>query len=195
MHNHFTENLNTKALIERHDPKVVVEAGCGQSTVQLMALAKERGFRFVMMDVMDDPGNPGVMKLPTGVFIALKDIELLYGVSYLNFEKFADHEIDMAIVDTDHNGWTLMRELQVLERKVKPGGLVLLHDTEAFKNVNGTMEGYASGDAPYPLKEILDGPTMGEVVELYKGKWTVIAETPESNGAIAFQVTNGNHAH
>ena len=188
MIHHFTENLNTRGLIVECAPKVVVEAGCGQSTLQLLNLSKELGFRMILVDVQDDPVTPGSLGLTPGELTSLRGIELLYGVSYLGFEKLPDGFIDVAIVDTDHNGWTLAKELAVLERKVRDGGIVILHDTFAFRDVNGTMSCYASGEIPYPLEEILAGPTMGQVVDEYRQKWEVIRETDESNGAIAFRV-------
>ena len=195
MHRHFNQHLNTKALIEQYQPQLIVEAGCGDSTVQLLTLREQLGFRLVCMDVAySNSGEAALAELVPGKLIRLdvsrwnEPVELIYGVAHLGLELFADHEIDMAIVDTDHNGWTLERELAVLERKMKLGGLVLLHDTETFADTNGYMNRYESGEVLYPLEEIMAGPTMRQVVDRYKKQWPVIAETTEENGAIAFQV-------
>jgi hypothetical protein len=190
MFNHFEALLNTKSLLERFKPNLVVEAGCGLSTAQLEKLQETQPFSLVLMDQVFEVWN-GVLGHGTGFRQLRKDVTVLPGVSYLNFELFPDGAIDFAIVDTDHNGWTLEKELSVLERKVKPGGVVVLHDTETFGDVQGTMPYYLGHPVPYPLREILNGPTMRQVVDVYRTRWTVLAESKEEHGAIAFQLPEG----
>lgn len=178
MNNHFDQHLNVKALIEELKPKLIVEcgAGSGENTRKILTLQPELGFRLVVV-------NDGI---PSGVPIGA---EWVCGVSYLELEKFADGSIDLCLIDTDHNYYTLKRELDALRPKLRQGGIVALHDTVTFGAESGKMTSYYAADAVYPYDLIEEGEKAGKsllaAIEESKDAYSVVKESAESHGAMA----------
>ena len=75
----------------------------------------------------------------------------------------------------------------LLNKKLKSGGIVVMHDTESYRHSSGSMAGYGTGD-PYPpeIKENI-GKGMREALEeeVAAGHYKIIRETEEANGAAA----------
>ena len=219
MQRHFDKHLNLKALIQEHQPKTVLELGAnrGENTTNLIYLAEELGYVLIVVS----PEYPTWMKeLPGGeievkrAVFEHKQLDWVYGVSYIELPKMADASIDFCILDTDHNYWTLEKELLELKRVMAKDGIVAIHDTEEFADRNGTMNfGYFSTidsiessyvenanvlrikeatttsiGVDYPLEEILaEARPYTQAIKDIVPDWEVVAETKESNGAMALR--------
>lgn len=174
MKHHFLENLRVMDLLVHYQPRNGVELGVfkGENTQQLVYCLPR------LVSVSD--GLRPFMIVPPSCHWSF-----VQGVSYAVLTGL-DEEVDFASIDTDHNGWTLDKELTQLERLMKPGSLLVLHDTEAFKNVDGTMLGYGEHSS-YPLAEIHKFPVpYGQVIRQRPG-WKIIKEVTKSAGAMALE--------
>ena len=116
MHRHFDKHLNLKALIKEHQPKTVLELGAnrGENTTKLIYLAEELGYELIVVS----PEFPTWMQgMPDGSIDIKRavfehdQLEWIYGVSYVELPKMDEGSIDFCILDTDHNYWTLEKEL------------------------------------------------------------------------------------
>lgn len=182
MHRHFSENLNLKALILEKRPKVIVEcgAGNGELTAQIVSL----------MDVYDF-----VFHVISDNHIAGLDQRIIWhnGLSYEILKEFSDDSIDLCIIDTDHNYWTLMQEFVALFKRVKEGGLIAMHDVETFYHDTGMAMSYWDGKH-YPKEEIEKyspygglGDALIDFLHLQKTFYRLYAWNHESNGAALIQ--------
>lgn len=182
MHNHFEKGLGLKALILEKKPKVIVECGAGEG-----ALTRK------LASLMD----PCEFKLHVVSDKELHDfdprISWKTGLSYEALEAFSDNSIDLLIIDTDHNYWTLMKELSAAFTKVKEDGYIALHDVETFYHDTGMALAYWDGK-PYPREEIEKyaaygslGDALIEFLHLKKMSYRLVAFTTESNGAALIQ--------
>ena len=138
----------------------------------------------------------------------------LYSISYVELSNMEDDSIDFCIIDTDHNYWTLQQELTELKRVMIPGGIVAIHDTDAFKDKNGTMalgyfntidkikevdsieegvcwikDAHTTWDGiDYPLEDILkEERPFKQAIEDTVPDWEVLSESTESQGAMALR--------
>ena len=224
MHRHFDKHLNLKALIKERQPKTVLELGAnrGENTAKLIYLAEELGYELIVIS----PEFPTWMQgLPDGSIDIKRavfehdQLEWIYGVSYVELPKMDEGSIDFCILDTDHNYWTLEKELLELKRVMATDGIVAIHDTEEFADRIGTMNfGYFStidsiessyvenGDVlrikeatttsigvDYPLEEILsETRPYPQAIQDVVPDWPIVAESKESNGAVALRKVAGN---
>jgi predicted O-methyltransferase YrrM len=60
-------------------------------------------------------------------------------------------DVDICFIDTSHFYEHTLRELRLYAARVKPGGLVVCHDTEL-----ATPEGSPAGDPAYPVKRAIE---------------------------------------
>lgn len=110
------------------------------------------------------------------------------GLSYELLNDFSDRSIDLCIIDTDHNYWTLMKELAAVFNKITEGGLIALHDVETFYHDTGMALAYWDGKH-YP-KEAIEkyapygglGDAMIEFLQTKKMDYKLLAYTSESHG-------------
>lgn len=142
MHNHFAKNLNLKQIILERTPKHIVECGAGNGdlTRQIASLLDVYDFEF---SVISDKVIENIDKR----------VHWFTGLSYEVLKHFPDNSIDLCIIDTDHNYWTLREELRALNDRIKEGGLIALHDVETFYHDTGMALSYWN-DMPYPREEI-----------------------------------------
>lgn len=178
MHNHFDQHLNLKAFILERRPKVIVECGAGNGalTRKLASLIDECGFELHVVSDMAIKGIDSRIKWVTGL-------------SYEELAVFGDSSIDLCIIDTDHNYWTLMKEFAAVFTKIREGGLIALHDVETFYHDTGMALSYWD-DKPYPKEEIMKyasagslGDALMEFLTTYKMTYKLLAYTKESHGA------------
>ena len=151
MKSHFTEGINLKKMILDRKPKTVVEcgAGNGECTILIASLLDEVPFEFhVISDRM--------------VYGLDERIKWHVGLSYNELPKFENGSIDICIIDTDHNSWTLKKEIEALDTKMSEGGLVVFHDVESFYHDTGLAMSYWN-EEPYPEQEILRMAPYGGV--------------------------------
>jgi cephalosporin hydroxylase len=151
LHNHFFQHLNLRQIILEHRPKLIVEcgAGNGDNTVLLAHLMDSYPFT---LNVISDKK---VEKLDPR-------INWKIGLSYKELAKYPDNSIGMCIIDTDHNYWTLAKELEAVKDKMVEGGLIAFHDVEEFYHNTGLAMSYWNGE-PYPEEEIKACAKMGGI--------------------------------
>lgn len=178
MHNHFTKGLNLKEIILERKPKVIVECGAGNGdlTRMIAGLLNEYLFEF---HVISDKVLHG---LDSGIIWHT-------GLSYELLEKFEEGSIDLCIIDTDHNYWTLMKEFVALFNRMSEGGLIAMHDVETFYHDTGMALAYWDGK-PYPRAEIEQyapygglGDAMIDFLQEKKLNYKLFAFTAYSHGA------------
>lgn len=149
MTGHFDKNLNLRQLILDKKPKVIVEIGAGDGAcTRLLAFMKHY--------------YPFTLKVISDKKIGGLDAEFITGLSYDEIPKLEDNSLGLAIVDTDHNYWTVSTELETLRPKMEEGGLIVLHDVDTFYYDTGMGMGYWN-EKPYPEKEILEQSNLGGV--------------------------------
>ena len=87
--------------------------------------------------------------------VELKDdgVTRIKGVSYREIPKLEDESIDLCLLDTDHNYWTMREELLALYPKLSYGGILIIHDVDTFYYASGLALSYADGSS-YPLDQI-----------------------------------------
>lgn len=178
MHNHFDKHLNLKQIILDRKPKVIVECGAGNGdlTRKLSSLLDE--YPFDLYVISDYPVD------------GLDDrIRWINGISYEALKGFGDGTIDLCIIDTDHNYWTLMKELSELFNRMSEGGLIAMHDVETFYHDTGMALKYSNGMA-YPQEEIEKfaengslGCALVDFLQIKKLNYKLFAYNRESHGA------------
>lgn len=116
------------------------------------------------------------------------EVEFRIGLSYERLKEFDDASIGMLLIDTDHNYWTLIKELEAALPKIEEGGLILMHDVEAFYHNTGMGMSYWN-DAPYPEAEIRShikdgglGDSLIDFLHKYRGYFKMLWYDPRDNG-------------
>lgn len=121
---------------------IVIELGvrCGNSTAAFLAAVTEHGGHVWSNDLYPPPvpwtGHP------QWTFIEGDDLEIV--------DELPD-AVDVVFIDTSHYFQQTSAELELYVPKVRPGGVVLLHDTE-LKH----PEGRPWDDPPYPVRLAVD---------------------------------------
>lgn len=182
MHNHWTKGLNLEDIVLERKPKRIVECGAGEGalTRKIQELLDIYDFEF---HVISDKALEGLDSR----------IHWHTGLSYEELPNFEDNSIDLCIIDTDHNYWTLMKEFAAIFNKMSEGGLIALHDVETFYHDTGMALAYWDGK-PYPREEIEKyasygslGDALIEFLHLKKMNYRLFAFTRESHGAAILQ--------
>lgn len=179
MKEHFYKYLNLKSLLIDTKPKHVLECGSldGENTANLISLIPDLGFK---LTVISDDLDPN--RIDEGV-------TYIKGISYTEFPKLPDNSIDFCIIDTDHNYWTLQKELIALHTKLTENALVIMHDVETFYYDTGLAEDYGNG-SEYPSKEIEEtglkagglGTALIDFLSSNRFNYRLIRWIPEGNG-------------
>jgi hypothetical protein len=182
LHNHFDKHLNLKELILERKPKVIVECGAGNGdlTRKIAGLLDVYPFEF---HVISDHKVEGLDER----------INWIVGLSYEALRDFSDNSVDLCIIDTDHNYWTLREELRSLNDKITEGGLIALHDVETFYHDTGMACSYWN-DKPYPRKEIegmANQGSLGDAMLMFLISdtlhWKILAYDRHSHGAAVLE--------
>ena len=102
--------------------RIVLELGVGygRSTVAILAGLEKTGGRLVSLDVLDYPGTRENYKAPNWTFEVGNDLEI--GETW-------SEPIDVLLIDSSHEREHTEKELRLFGPFVRPGGVVLLHDT------------------------------------------------------------------
>lgn len=178
MHKHWDQYLNLKALILERRPQVIVECGAGNGELTRLLASLLDTYLFelhVINDHLIEDIDPRI-KWKTDL-------------SYNALKAFGNSSIDLCIIDTDHNYWTLMKEFEALFFRMREGGLIALHDVDTFYHDTGMGLTYFNGE-PYPKEEIEKfapygslGDAMIDFLQLKKLNYRLLAYTKESQGA------------
>jgi hypothetical protein len=147
---HFDRNLNLRALILEKRPKLIVECGAGAGECTRLIAHMKWYYPFDFYSITDK------------AIENIEGVEWKIGLSYERLKEFQDSSIDLCIIDTDHNYWTLQQELLAVAPKMKEGGLVVFHDVEEFYYDTGMGMSYWN-DAPYPEEKIMATAKLGGV--------------------------------
>lgn len=174
---HFDSHLNIRKLILDKRPKVIVECGAGDGETTRMLAFMKHYYPFKLHVISDKE----IDRCPSSVTFHTR-------ISYDALNDFANGSIDLCFVDTDHNYWTLAKELLILKEKMAEGGLVVMHDVEAFYYDTGMALAYWN-NAPYPKEEIMAQAKMGglglcliDFLHTFRGFFKLVRYIPESNG-------------
>jgi len=197
MREHFDRLLNVKELILAYKPLTILEVGAamGGNTIKLLRLQHDFPFKLVTISDNDIEDSFCEVRNAHGN----GDYRWNKGISYELIPKLIDGTVNMAIMDTDHNYWTLKKELDAIYPKMNKICLIVFHDTyiNAYNdgltdNDNCTdihLRKTGEGCSPYPREEIMASEKkglvpaildfMGEHPEFY-----ILRYTLESNGAM-----------
>lgn len=151
MHNHWMQHLNLRSLIVENKPKLIVEVGSGNGDNTVL-LASMMNLYPVELHAISDKKVEGLDAR----------IKWTVGLSYKELAKYPDNSIGMCIIDTDHNYWTLAKELEAVKDKMIEGGLIVFHDVDEFYHNTGMAMSYWDG-TPYPEEEIKACAKLGGV--------------------------------
>lgn len=118
MAGHFFDSHIAPAIRGNHY-RTIVEVGvdAGANTVKLLELAKELGALLICIDPATS-FRPAAEYAANSRFIAKPSLSALKSVA----------RFDCAIIDGDHNWYTVYNELKLVHRKLNRGGTVFLHD-------------------------------------------------------------------
>lgn len=181
MHTHFDQHLGLRKIILEKRPKVLVECGAGNGDCTVLLAHLKLAYPFKLVSITDK----ALSNIP--------GVEWKIGLSYELLSEFEDGTIGMCIIDTDHNFWTLERELEAVRNKMEEGGLIVMHDVETFYHDNGMGMSYWN-DAPYPEEEIKKkvpsgglGDALMEFLVRYKTDYKLYAYSKESHGAAVIE--------
>lgn len=181
MHNHWDKHLNLQTWLVATEPSVIVECGAGTGELTRHLLSLHGAFPFTLYVVNDKP-------------LGFNGYEFRQGISYLALDGFEDASIDFCVIDTDHNYWTLARELAALHPKLKPKGFVALHDVATYYHDTGMALSYQDG-SPYPKEAIEEaapqygglGNALMDFLSTMRFDYRMVAFTSESHGAALIQ--------
>jgi predicted O-methyltransferase YrrM len=147
MNNHWEKGLNIKQLILDNKPIHILEIGCleGKMTENILSLQNELDFKLTCISDDLEMKEDGVRRIR--------------GISYEEISKLEDNEFDFVLLDTDHNYWTMEKELAALHSKMKHGCTIVIHDVEVFYYNTGVAVANEVDDtyanrSKYPLNEI-----------------------------------------
>lgn len=181
MHTHFDQHLNIRKIILDKKPKVIVECGAGNGECTRLLAHLHQAYPFELYSITD--------KALDGI----EGVQWKIGLSYKRLAEFPDNSIDLCIIDTDHNFWTLEEELHAVRLKMKEGGLILFHDVEEFYHNTGMAAAYWDGE-PYPEKEIMECVKFGGVGDAllkflvrHNHEYKLVRWLPENYGAAVIE--------
>ena len=183
MHTHFTEGLNIRDMILTKQPKTVLElgAGTGENTRLIQGLLDDYKFNYTVISDCELKGLD-------------KRITFKRGLSYELIPTFPDNSIELCLIDTDHNYWTLAKELTELDPKMAIDGIIMMHDVSHFYHDTGMAMTY-SNETIYPEKAILDtglrqggiGSALIDFLSFKRFNYKLLSFTQHSYGGATIQ--------
>lgn len=188
MRKHWDNHLSLRKVVLAHRPKVIVECGAGNGELTRL-IAELLDFYEFEFHVINDKQIEGL------------DSRIVWhkGLSYEKLTEFNPGSIGLCIIDTDHNYWTLMKELAAVFDKIEEGGLIALHDVDTFYHDTGMALSYSSGE-PYPREEIEKlapygslGDALIEFLHIKKMAYRLVRFVPESHGAALIERRTQTH--
>lgn len=181
MTGHFDNHLNLRKLILDKRPKVIVECGAGNGDCTRLLAHMKLMYPFDLYSITDKELE------------GIDEVDWKIGLSYEKLSEFEDGSIGLCIIDTDHNYWTLRKELDAVFSKMEEGGLVVFHDVDEFYHNSGLAMGYWN-QSGYPEKEILEKASWGgtglaliDFLHDQRGFFKLIRWVPEHYGCAVIE--------
>ncbi len=184
---HWKDGLCLEKLILNKRPNRIVECGSGEgaTTKKLASLLNVYDFE---LNVISDKKLEGMDNR----------IHWFTGLSYDHLQNFEDNSVDLCIIDTDHNYWTLMKELASVFNKMTEGGLIAMHDVETFYHDTGMALAYWDG-SNYPKEAIEEcakygglGDALIEFLQVKKMYYKLVAYTVFNHGGALIEKKTQN---
>lgn len=173
--------MNLRKLILDKRPELIVECGAGDGETTRMLAHMKLWVPFDLVSITDKRIE------------AIEEVEFRIGLSYERLSEFEDRSIDMCLIDTDHNYWTLTQELTAVLPKMKEGGLVVMHDVETFYHDTGMAMSYWTGQT-YPedliRKHVKDGGLGDALIDFlhrYRGYFKLRNYDPNEHGVAVIE--------
>lgn len=181
MTGHFDNHLNLRKIILDKRPELIVECGAGNGDCTKLLAHMKWMYSFDLVSITDKKLDP------------IEEVDFRVGLSYERLAEFEDNSIGLCIIDTDHNYWTLIKELHAVMGKMKEGGLIVMHDVDDFYHNTGMAMSYWN-DQDYPEKEIMEGSKHGglglaliDFLSKYRGDFQLKHWTPEHHGCAVIE--------
>lgn len=176
MRNHFDRNIGVRDLILQRRPKYVVElgAGSGDNTRQILSLKEIYDFNMITISTGGCPSD-----------IKADGFKWVDGVSFMELNNIPD-DIEFCSIDTDHNYWTLKKELDILYWKMGRNATIAIHDTESYAKSDGVQFSYDNHtDIPYPVVLVPGKPGLQTAIFefLLTSDFRLYRHTEQSCGA------------
>jgi predicted O-methyltransferase YrrM len=133
------------AMVEETGAKRVLELGTrtGVSTVAWLYALEQTGGTLISVDIDE---RPAIGDHEHWTFVRGDDMDP-------DIVKQVSHPAsDIVFIDTSHHWRHTCQELALYRWIVKPGGLIVCHDTEL-----GYPEGAPAGDPVFPVKQFISG--------------------------------------
>jgi methyltransferase family protein len=187
---HFDSRLNIRNLMFEKRPKLVVECGAGNGECTVLLAHMLDNYPFELHAISD--------KKVEGL-----DPRIVWkiGLSYEVLKNYPDGSIGMCLIDTDHNYWTLAKELEAVKDKMEEGGLIIFHDVDEFYHNNGMAMSYWN-DQPYPADEIKAcvqhggiGDALLKFLVQFNDQYKLLYWTRESYGAACIEKKTVKETH
>jgi predicted O-methyltransferase YrrM len=172
---------NTQSDIHAHLPALyhyasvgdaqIIELGVrgGDSTVAFLAAIQTNGGYLWSCDVNAPPfANAWQTATPQWEFVHGDDLERF---------PYAPDQVDVVFIDTSHTYHQTVAELDLYHAKVRPGGVILLHDTELRSPADSP-----ASDPPFPVRQAVQefAEDYGWELELIPGCYGLgILHAPE----------------
>ena len=130
-------------MVEALDAQHVIELGTrtGVSTVAFLLGLETTGGRLTSIDIDE---RPDIGPFDSDTFDAW---EFIHGSDLDPSIVGQLDEADLIFIDTSHAWAQTLQELYVYDRLVKPGGLLVLHDTELLHPLDSP-----ASDPPFPVR-------------------------------------------
>ena len=195
MNDHWVDGVCIKDLLDHHKPSAVLELGASAGSCTIKLLRHARNINYKLITVDDGPPNHRVLELLKYYEDSSRidgsqpiNYRWIRGISYTEINKLSPSSIDFCLVDTDHNAWTVTKEIEELAPIMSNRSILAFHDTEINRHDNGVYERYKTQQY-YPISEIeSDTRTYTEaVVSGMADDWDLLRESPENAGAMVFQ--------
>jgi len=111
--------------------------GYGRFTTAILAGLEGTGGKLVSVDILDYPGTREQLKADNWEFIVADDLE--WGPTFRE-------SIDVLMIDTVHSRKHTEKELRLFAPLVKADGVIILHDTVSFPEVQEAINAWYDAD-------------------------------------------------
>ena len=172
MKNHFYNGIKMHKWIDQLNPKCIVELGCGffENALLILGYLYKNGTQHHLIGISDGPPFAELPPVMGSKFTYLRGItfDVLPHLKTVCPNEMSSG-IDILIVDSDHNYYTVQRELETAAPHLAEKCIIAFHDTNTLEennlvghnflnmskveNSTYEFEGYKNG-SEYPIETI-----------------------------------------